>query len=300
MRVASLLVVASLLAACETDLGQCDMAAATQVVYSADGTPYHDGQALVQQSCAGNYCHVSSAVGASRFGAPHGLDFDVTVLTPTATQANVSALRTGLANIHDEAHSMYGEIEGGSMPPGKVGERPVQTWTRADKTVVPLDIRTDSGKATVRNWLACGAPAVAGVTGAPADAMALGSVLPQQVITVGKTFQSVYESVLKGSCVSCHIAGGAFADLTPLDFSTQTAAYATLVNKDTSPTGDCAGRGKLVAPNSCMTSLLYQKLLPVTAPAKAVCGAPMPMGGAAIASNALMAVCDWINAGALQ
>jgi hypothetical protein len=299
MRVASLLVVVSLLAACQADLGQCDMAA-VQVVSAADGTPYADGQALVQQSCAGNYCHVSSAVGASRFGAPHGLDFDVTVLTPTASPANVTALRTGLANIRDEAHSMYGEIEGGSMPPGKVGERALQGWMRADKTPVPLDIRTDAGKATVRNWLACGAPAVAGVTGAPAEAAALGSVMAPQVITVAPTFQSVYESVLKGSCITCHIAGGPFASQTPLDFTSQAAAYASLVNKDTSPTGMCIGRGKLVVPNNCKSSLLYQKLLPVVLPAKAVCGDPMPLNSPAIASSALAALCAWIDAGATQ
>jgi hypothetical protein len=297
MRVASLLVVVSLLAACEADLGQCDMAAATQVAYSADGTPYYDGQALVQQSCAGNYCHVSSAVGASRFGAPHGLDFDVNVLTPTAAPANVNALRTGLANIRDEAHSMYGQIEGGSMPPGKVGERALQSWKRADKTDVPLDIRTAPGKATVRNWLACGAPAVAGVTGAPPDATALGSVVPPLMITVAPTFQSVYDSVLKGSCISCHIAGGPYASMTPLDFTTPATAYASLLNKDTSPTGMCGGRGKLVVPSNCKSSLLYQKLLPVT---PAICGMPMPLNSPAIASSALAALCAWIDAGATQ
>jgi hypothetical protein len=299
MRVASLLVVPLMLVGCEPDLGQCDMTAATQPVFSADGTPYFPGQALVQQSCAGNYCHVSSATGTNRFGAPHGLDFDVNVLSPQSLPANVAALRAGVAKIRDEASSMYGEIDDGSMPPGKVGERQPQSWTNAAGPVA-LDIRTAPSKDVIRNWLACGAPVVAGVTGAPPDAMSIGAIVAPKMVTVAATFQSVYDGVLKGSCITCHIAGGPFSAMTPLDFSTPASAYASLVNKDSSATGMCIGRGKLVLPSNCKSSLLYQKLLPVVAPATAVCGSPMPQGGTAIAASALEALCAWIDAGAAQ
>jgi mono/diheme cytochrome c family protein len=299
MRVASLLVVSVTLVGCQADLGQCDVAAATQPVYSADGTPYYPGQALVQQSCAGNYCHVSSAVGINRFGAPHGLDFDVNVQSAQSLPANIAALRTGVAKIRDEAHSMYGEIDDGAMPPGKVGERVPQSWKNAAGPVA-LDIRTAQGKDIVRNWLACGAPVVAGDATAPVETASIGTLVPRMDVIVAPTYQSVYESVLKGSCISCHVAGGAFSAQTPMDFTTAATAYASLVNKDSSATGKCVGRGKLVLPGNCKSSLLYQKLLPVVAPATAVCGDPMPQGGAPIASTALAALCAWIDAGAAQ
>ena len=299
MRVALSLAVVLSLIGCEPDLGACDMTAAKQLVYGTDGTPYYQGQALVQQSCAGSYCHVTTAMGDSRFGAPHGLDFDMTPLTAQAQPANVSALQTGVAKVRDEAASMYGEIEEGTMPPGKVGERVPSSWTSDGKTPVPLDIRTDAGKETVRNWLACNAPVVAGVTGAPAVGMSIGDYQPALMVTATASFSSVYDTVLKGSCVSCHTAGGPFAAMTPLDFSTAANAYATLVGPAASTTGSCSGRGQLVVPGNCASSLLYQKLAPAN-PAAPLCGGQMPLGGSPISASLLMAVCDWINAGATQ
>jgi hypothetical protein len=296
MRVASSLVVVVLLAGCKADLGQCDMTAATQVVYAVDGTPYYPGQALVQQSCAGNYCHVSTAVGGSRFGAPHGLDFDLNVLTAQSPAESVPALEHGISQVRDKAGDMYDAIQAGAMPPGKNGEREPQSWT-VDNTPVALDLRTDNGKAIMRNWLACNAPVIAATTDSPlqAQVVTMGAVVPPKKIVVAPTFQSVYDSVLKGSCVSCHTAGGPFTAMTPLDFSSPAAAYASLA-KDASTTAMCGGRGKLVVPGSCKTSLLYLKLQP----APVVCGQPMPLGGTPVAPASVQALCDWIDAGAKQ
>ena len=297
MRVALSLVVALLLTGCEADLGTCDMTAATQLVYSSDGTPYYEGQALVQQSCAGSFCHVSTATGMNRFGAPHGLDFDVNVLVPQSQSTSVSALQAGVAKIRDEANDMYGEIDDGAMPPGAKGDRPLQSWTHADKSAAALDIRTDQGKTIVRNWLACQAPVVAGVTGAPQTGITHSVILDPMTVTSSATFSSFYNSVLTPKCLSCHTAGGPFSAMTPLDFTTPATAYASLFNKDSSTTGMCGGR-KLITPGNCDTSLLYEKLL--QPPAAIVCGARMPLTGDPVPAAMLTPLCDWIKAGALQ
>src|SRR5512139_2707899 len=110
---------AVVLAGCGPDLGNCDMTAATQVVYTAaEGTPFYQGQALIQQSCAGGNCHAASAVGINRIGAPHGLNFDAEPLVAQSTPDKVNELRNGLTKIRDVADTMWGQIEGGSMPPG--------------------------------------------------------------------------------------------------------------------------------------------------------------------------------------
>jgi len=80
------------------------MAAATKVAY-LNGTPYYEGQALLNTSCAGGSCHASGAVGAGRNGAPHGLNFDVAPLTKASSAADVGVLKAGLMEVRDEAAS---------------------------------------------------------------------------------------------------------------------------------------------------------------------------------------------------
>ncbi|HEY2733603.1 MAG TPA: hypothetical protein VGI70_06440, partial [Polyangiales bacterium] len=197
----------------------------------------------------------------------------------------------------DEAHDMWGQIDADTMPPGDKGKRVAQSWSDGTKSV-DLDIQNAMGKSTVRNWLACGAPIVAGVTGAPAESMALGDIKPAgTAVAVGSTFASVYSGILKGTCISCHVKGSAFYSQTPMDFTTEATAYATLVNQDASTTGSCTGKGKLVVPGDCAHSLIWEKLAS-TSPA--VCGSPMPLGMAPISDDARKGLCDWINAGAKQ
>jgi hypothetical protein len=294
MRVVSFLgVVATVLIGCGPDLGQCDLPAAKTVVYSPQGTPYYAGQALVQQSCTG--CHGSASTEAVRKGAPHGLNFNVGGLSAVSTPADVASARESLGKIKDEADEMYGQIESGNMPPpSPAGDSPAQAWKLADGTNANLpDVRTDVGKSTVRNWLSCGAPVVAGATGAVADASTIGDVLPPGKATaVDATFTSVFTGVLSGSCGGCHNTAAAMAGL---DLSTPAIAYAALVNKDASASSACAGKGKLIVPGNCESSILYSKLS-----ATPVCGSPMPLGGEPIGAAARDALCSWIKAGALQ
>jgi hypothetical protein len=289
-------------AGCEADLGTCDMEAAVTkgLIYrkDADGTPFYAGQAIVQDSCSG-FCHAASATGDARTGAPHGLNFDVAPVTAQSTAGADGVLRDGIAKVRDEAPDMYDQIESGSMPPGKAGMRTVPTYKTASGADANLpSIGTAEGKATVRNWLACGAPVVSAVMGAPL-ATAVANIQNSQVVAAmpstptGTGFADVYTGVLVGgTCTTCHAPASVFP---ALDLSTMTAAYSNLVNKDAS-TGSgsaCGGKGKLVIPNDCNNSLLYQKLRP-----SPPCGAQMPQGGTPVSQAALDSVCNWINAGA--
>jgi hypothetical protein len=284
-------------AGCEPDLGACDMTAATTTVYNASGTPYYAGQAIVQEACT--RCHGSASTGASRVGAPHGLNFNVGGLNPMSTEADVATARTTLAKIQDEAGDMYDQIESGTMPPASpAGNTAPLTWTFADGSAASLpDVRTDQGKSTVRNWLACKAPVIAGITGAPADAVAIGAIVPAVISTaeIPPTFTGVYTGVLMPSgCPGCHVPGGPGGFL---DLSTPSIAYTSLVGKDAATSGTgimCAGKGKRVVANDCTNSILYSKISMATP----ICGTSMPPGAGPLPQTQLDAVCNWIKAGA--
>jgi cytochrome c5 len=282
--------------ACEVDLGTCDMTAATKVAY-LNGTPYHEGQALVNASCAGGTCHASGATGAGRNGAPHGLNFDVQPLTKSSTAADVSVLKAGLTEIRAEASELWALIDEGEMPPGKVGERPPPALYSDMGGTLKVDLANSKEK--VRNWLACQAPIVAGTTDSAvmADAMALGKVVPPGTAAIAANFASIYDNLLT-TCTACHSAVGTYKQLV-LDFASRDAAFATLVNKIavTGSGGMCSGR-TLVKPMDCKNSLLYQKLAATGAPE--LCGASMPFGAPMVSADVAKAVCDWIDAGAAK
>jgi hypothetical protein len=290
--------------ACGPDLGTCDLKAATTVVF-LDGTPYVEGQALMYQSCAGSTCHASGAVGGGRVGAPHGLNFDVQPLTKSATDADLSVLRSGINEVRNEADELWAVIDSGKMPPGKAGDRPDLAWySDAAGTTPAMLTGLDLAEArdNIRNWLACQAPIVAATTDSPlaqkAKGMLLGAVMDPGMSTIGGTFQSVYDNLLT-TCTVCHGATPAYKYL-GLDFSTKDAAFASLVGKDAFAGADakCGGRGKLVAPGNCQMSLLYQKLS-LKKGAAELCGDPMPLNGATVSAASQKAVCDWIMAGAM-
>lgn len=291
--------VAATVAGCGQDLGTCNMKAATQVVYASDGTPYYAGQGLVDFSCAEGVCHSSLAEHGSRKGAPYGLNFDVRPLSSQSTPDNVRALRDGLANVRDEADDMWGEIAEGSMPPGEAGKRADQHWKRADGKAAGLPgLSTDVGKATVRNWLACGAPVISGVTGASAEAESFGTVMDPLDVSSSEpggtpSFATVFDTVFS-QCNVCHMSSGPYASL-GLDMSSMDAAYRTLIDKMPAEGGEakCGDfQGKIIEPGDCQGSLIYLKLS-----ADPPCGARMPLG-TALSDSALQALCDWIDAGA--
>ncbi|HKU43850.1 MAG TPA: hypothetical protein VJR89_37075 [Polyangiales bacterium] len=291
------------MSACGPDLGTCDMDAAKKAVY-LNGVPYTEGQALIYQNCAGSQCHAASAVGASRTGAPHGLDFDVSPMDKTSTADKVPVLQAGIGNVRDEADELWQQVDSGKMPPGKAGDRPDLPWTDVTGTVNVMLTGLDLAEARdkVRNWLACAAPIYAATSDSPQkDAvMALGAVGdPGTPPSVGPSWSSVYTNVLS-SCGSCHNPSSPFSNQA-LDLSNKDTAYMQLVGKMAfSGSGAmCSGR-TFVIPKDCQNSLLYQKLQPKGAVAN-LCGMPMPYGSPDPVPEAQRkAVCDWITAGAMN
>lgn len=82
------------------------------------------------------------------------------------------------------------------------------------------------------------------------------------------TFSSVYHNTLKGTCISCHVPGGAAYDISgvPLDFSSKETAYQTLLSKDvsgqSSSASPCGGKGiRIVNPNHPSDSYLVGVLI---------------------------------------
>lgn len=289
--VPSFVIIAASLAGCAEDLGTCDMNAATQVVYAPDGTPFYAGQGLVQFGCSEGVCHSEVAVNDSRKGAPHGLNFDMRPLTAQSSPANLSALRDGVSKVRDDSGDIFGELNAGTMPPGVAGERTPPAWKLANGQAANLPaVNTDVGKATVRNWLACGAPVVSGVTGAPPEAAQIASsaVIPGLTVTGDATFQPVYDAVLSPCAAACHKPGGSYP---ALDLSSKAMAFSSIVSKPAP--GGCATAGQLVTPGNCDTSVLYKKLMPAPP-----CGAQMPLGLTPVSANNLDLLCSWIKAGA--
>ena len=141
------------------------------MVYRESGLPAYEGQAMVEASCGSSaFCHAADASGASRFGAPAGLNFDMTLVDPSfgAEGPQRERLAAGLADMQDRAVEAYDLVESGEMPPfGEDTEGLFDGAPRffhADGTRVhPID--SVDGLARFRNWLACDAPVVEGTTG---------------------------------------------------------------------------------------------------------------------------------------
>jgi len=110
------------------------------------------------------------------------------------------------------------------------------------------------------------------------------------------TFTQVYTMVIASSCAPCHTtAGGIGITQGQLDLTTQSKAYANLVNVAAAGT-QCAGKGSRVVPGMPDSSILYLK---VSLDDPAPCGAKMPLGGALTEDKAEM-IESWIAAGAMN
>ena len=225
--------------ACGDELGECDQAAAEELVYGRAGLVAVKGQALLHDSC-GNavFCHSSSARGEARHGAPAGMSFD---MLPEATAwPRVVELR----------EEIWDAVESGSMPPGRAGYDTLGDgdWAfevgRTEQAQRLPTVATEAGKAVLRNWLACGAPVVA-QSQVPAWA---------QATTDGGAgftdFGDIYDQVIKPSCAlaGCHNASAQGK----LSMATECDAYEHLLDP-------CDGGEARVTPGD-PDSLLVDKL----------------------------------------
>jgi hypothetical protein len=107
------------------------------------------------------------------------------------------------------------------------------------------------------------------------------------------TFTEVYTTILQSTCSPCHHPGG---EGSFQDFSSQSSAYAAIVDvKASGPS--CGSSGDIrVVPGNASQSLLFEKVSEATPP----CGSQMPLGGPFLSSAQVTLIEDWINAGALN
>jgi|GEM_PF-6642366 len=137
-----------------------------------------------------------------------------------------------------------------------------------------------------------------GTAGAPSAAAGSGgSATPGNMAAPKGSFLAAYTLALRDMCMSCHATGGIFASP---DLSSPDRAYESLVDKDASmmAPGQCGGKGKLVTPGNCETSIVYSKITSMTP----ICGRRMPLSSDAapqlLPQEGIDALCEWIKAGA--
>lgn len=259
------------LASCGQDLGECNMVA----LGGSDGTltpaAPHEGQKVINRSCAGGLCHSASAVAVLRRGAPAGLDFDVVpnvASTPEMATAELVKVQTGYNVVQDHLEAMWAQIDDGHMPPAPPA---------GSGALSAMD------KEAVRNWLACGAPVIA--TPVPIDA----GVDP---------WTQIYTALSSGTCQACHGPGSTMGSFLPAA-GDACAAHASIVGGAASGPACGATFGVLVQPGNPAGSLLLQKLKPTPAPP---CGATMPLGQMPLQAtdpNLVARIEQWITDGAL-
>lgn len=271
-RTALCVLVALSAAGCGDDLGECDRAAAQQLVYGQNGLVATKGQALLHDACgSAAFCHSSRATGADRFGAPALLDFD---MLPRPE---------GWPEVVRNREEIWKSVLDGSMPPRGVGERVVAHGAWAFDRLHPggallPGLATHDGKAALRNWLACDAPVVAD-TRVPSWALP-----PTDGGSELSDWGAIFGAIVAPRCATagCHDAAAA-GRLALLD---ECDAYSQLL-----AASSCGGDPRLMPGDGA--SYLLDKL----ESDRPRCGAPMPPAGKLV-ERELMALRRWVEAGA--
>jgi hypothetical protein len=306
------------LSACD-DLGKCtDPLNGRVPVTDANGRVMYAGQAIMQSSCAS--CHGSNAKGASRVGAPEGLDFDVLPLDATGTMIingqtvgtttdaeGMSGLRRRQRKIFDLRELIWEQVVDGLMPPSGVGDPFKKASPGAKVTAFGMEECTKdapydgvSNKATqkvLQQWLACGAPVVEmNVAALPEP---VGGTVGDQYPSCGgapmeATFENVYATVfMGGGCVipGCHSGATPQANFN-LDMM---VAFEEMVGPDMMGTDTTCMGAKMVVPGNPGQSYLLTKLGGETE--LTICGGIMPPAGK-LPQATLDLLEAWIMAGA--
>lgn len=292
----------ALLPACQPDLGKCDMDAARSVVYDEDGFPAYEGQALMSTSCGnGAFCHSRAAKGSNRFGVPKGLNWDMQIASTDhdENRENVETLRRGQRNIYDWRYEIYSAVDSGYMPPK--GSHLAVVYDGVPHYDVGTSHRTalaaitsKEGKASLKNWLACGSPVVERTLPlANNEPTTVGDWVGRGPSAPPEPFWSeIYTRVIARRCVQCHRPDAPqFAD-NQLDMSTADVAYENLVGIAAMGAG-CNGMGTRVVAGDPDASLLIEKL-----GASPSCGDTMPLGASRLPSDLVDPIRMWIENGA--
>lgn len=310
---AVVVLLAALLTACAPDeVGECDPEAALELVYTADGVPAFAGQALVNQSCGGgSFCHAGDLPPERRFGAPLGLDFDLSLASTSAELAPEEAARLDREQLRVHRHRgmILEQVASGAMPPrGDVGQSVLSSVTTYDRvgpdgrTFTPLpSAGSPEGQELLRNWLACGSPVVERTVEPSEGENAAGfTVAACERGCVDTTWPAIAQDILAPSCAfsRCHDAEDPEADL-DLSLSGDNALPALharlLEGTARGPLCVDDARGAaMITPGAPEDSLLLQKVDPEALP----CGSLMPLGGAALSEQRLCALRAWIACGA--
>jgi len=308
-------------AGCEAELGgSCDdatRAVAETVACTPELNVQYAGQALVNGTCAGGFCHSIDAVNDDtlpdvdqrnlRRGVPGGFNFD---LRHATTADELDQLRSNRAYILEHAGEFYASVESGDMPREGANVPPVDS----DQGVVAATgeglptLETEAGRAILRAWLICGAPVVERTTSdPPAPGTPVGDPLDASLCAQpDPTFDSLFTVIIRGSCAveGCHAGvppdGSAPTGMMLLDPNDPALSYANLVGVDAMGVECGDGARRRVVAGDPDASLLIQKLEGNGTPDGAECGDRMPQGGPYLRDSTIAVFREWIAAGALR
>jgi hypothetical protein len=179
LRSAALFAALSALAMGCNDLGTCDDPLNGRTPVKAGSTVMYAGQAIITSSCASG-CHSSGAKGASRSGAPEGLDFDLLpkpggavvegpdggVRAVELNNIDVAGLRARQRIVFDQRELIWEQVDQGLMPPGLSIQAALSGLSKfMFGSAGECPAATDAGqfedpKGELRKWLACGVPII--------------------------------------------------------------------------------------------------------------------------------------------
>ena len=333
---ALLLPTLGLLAGCEAELGECNIAQANRVAYfyaendPRTGLPAYEGQALVQQACGNGFCHSPAATGQTRYGVPGGFDFDLSIACeigtdgqcPEGLRPNYDRLADNAAVVFDHARGIFAEVEAGTMPPPGAASDDVRAqggqYYRAGSSATfdplsggdsPLpELDTAEGREVLRNWLACGAPVI-GATRAPegrepGESCGVMADVGECVVRYepppppDPNWDSIYEFFSGNNCVTgCH-------DSTAESLDVYQESLLDLHDKDTAymellgaaEGNACGGDDTRLIDPDDADASLLLQKLEMDEP---TCGGgSMPLGRALLPDDFVAPIREWIEAGA--
>lgn len=298
-----------LLTACQTDVGPCDERLARRPVWDDFGSPAYEGQAIFLQSCGfGAFCHAPDIPREDRFGVPAGFDWDLRSFGNTA-EVDLEAV-DHLRRMHTRALAdrvlIWRSVESGRMPvsgaAGKVVAESAPSYFRASASGLEPIPQLDSreGRELFRNWLACDLPIVErSVSPDPvAGYTPVGAVVSEaEVEPLAPNWNDIYTRLIDRRCATsaCH----GIAEAGDLDLSTSAVSLMEMIDVEAQDEKCEMTNARLIVPGDADASLLIWKLEGVDDTGAPVCGRTMPIGGARVREESIMAIRAWINAGAM-